>query len=81
MCSSDLRGEAWALASELSEIAHEDFEAAVARGDAGSSPDVGRVPRGVLEPAVERVVFALPVGGVAGPLDTPRGLWVVRRVE
>lgn len=57
-----------------------DFAKAVARGDRGSTASAGRVPRGVLEPAAEYVLFTLPKGEVApAPVDTPRGYWVVRR--
>jgi hypothetical protein len=57
-----------------------DFSKAVARGDRGSTASAGRIPRGVLEPAPEYVLFTLPKGEVApAPVDTPRGYWVVRR--
>jgi hypothetical protein len=57
-----------------------DFAKAVARGDRGSTASAGRVPRGVLEPAAEYVLFTLPKGEVApAPVDTPRGYWVLRR--
>jgi hypothetical protein len=60
--------------------AKSDFSKAVARGDRGSTASAGRVPRGVLEPAAEYVLFTLPKGEVAPtPVDTPRGYWVVRR--
>jgi hypothetical protein len=60
--------------------AKSDFSKAVARGDRGSTASAGRVPRGVLEPAAEYVLFTLPKGEVAAaPVDTPRGYWVVRR--
>lgn len=57
-----------------------DFAKAVARGDRGSTASAGRVPRGVLEPAAEYVLFTLPKGEVSpAPVDTPRGYWVLRR--
>jgi hypothetical protein len=60
--------------------AKSDFAKAVAGGDRGSTASAGRVPRGVLEPAAEYVLFTLPKGAVAAaPVDTPRGYWVVRR--
>jgi hypothetical protein len=68
-------------ARKLSEEAHADFKASVRRGDSGSSEDVGRVRRGILEPSVEFALFTLPVGSVAGPIDTPRGFWIVKRIE
>lgn len=67
-------------AKELIEEAKRDFKAAVAKGDRGSTADAGRIPRGVLEPAVEYVLFSLEKGAVHDePVDTPRGYWVVRR--
>jgi hypothetical protein len=57
-----------------------DFSKAVTRGDRGSTANAGRIPRGVLEPAAEYVLFTLPKGEVSPtPVDTPRGYWVVRR--
>jgi hypothetical protein len=75
------RSEALVLATRLVEDAKGDFHGAVARGDNGSSDDVGAVTRGVLEPGSEAVLFALPVGGVSGVIDTPRGFWIVKRLE
>ena len=57
-----------------------DFAAAVKLGDAGSRENIGRIPRGVLEPRVEFALFTLPPETVHNePLDTPRGYWIVRR--
>jgi len=75
------RQEARALAEKLLETAGQDFHAAVQQGDVGSSEDVGRVKLGILEPAPEYVLFTLPVKGVGGPVDTPRGYWIVKRLE
>ncbi len=67
-------------AKELIAAAQKDFDATVNRGDAGSAKDLGRIPRGVLEPEVEYEVFTLQPGEVTSkPLDTPRGYWIVRR--
>jgi hypothetical protein len=67
-------------AKSVIEEAKRDFKAAVAKGDRGSTADAGRIPRGVLEPAVEYVLFSLEKGAVyPEPVDTPRGYWVVRR--
>ena len=75
------RADAKALAVKLAASAHEDFHAAVQQGDSGSADDLGTVKLGVLEPAPEYVLFTLPVGGVGGPVDTPRGYWIVKRLE
>lgn len=72
---------ALALARELAEVARTDFKAAVDKGDKGSTDDLGYIPRGVLEPAPEYELFSLPKGGVSGPVDTPRGFWITRRIE
>ncbi len=69
------------LARKLAEDAKTDFHAAVRKGDDGSSDDVGRVNRGNLEPAPEYLLFTLGVGKVDGPVDTPRGYWIVKRIE
>ncbi len=69
------------LAKQLAGTAKKEFHAAVRLGDDGSTDDVGRVYRGILEPAPEYVLFTLPVGAVSGPIDTPRGYWIVKRLE
>ena len=64
------------------EEAKRDFSAAVAKGDRGSTANAGRMPRGMLEPAAEYTLFTLGKGEVsAAPVDTPRGYWIVRRVD
>lgn len=69
-------------ATETIEVAQKDFAAAVAKGDRGSTTDAGRLPRGVIEPPIEYVLFTLEKGKVyPAPVDTPRGYWVVRRNE
>jgi hypothetical protein len=75
------RDEAKALADRLLTTAVQDFHAAVQQGDPGSADDLGRVKLGILEPAPEYVLFSLPVAGVGGPVDTPRGYWIVKRLE
>jgi hypothetical protein len=75
------RQEAIALARSLAEAASTDFKAQVHLGDPGSMEDAGRIPRGVLEPAVEYALFMLPRGSVSEPIDTPRGFWIVRRID
>jgi hypothetical protein len=37
--------------------------------------------RGILEPAPEYVLFMLEKDQVSDPVDTPRGLWIVKRLE
>lgn len=75
------QAKAQALAAELVEEAKKDFKAAVKKGDSGSTEDAGRMHRGILEPGPERVLFALGVGEVGGPVETPRGYWIVKRLE
>lgn len=75
------RVEAKVLADRLDAAARDDFHAAVQQGDPGSADDLGTVRLGVLEPAPEYVLFTLPVAGVGGPVDTPRGYWIVKRLE
>ncbi|HEY1956770.1 MAG TPA: peptidylprolyl isomerase [Polyangiaceae bacterium] len=73
--------DALELAEKLAAQAKTDFHAAVRRGDDGSLDDVGSMRRGFVEPAPEYVLFTLPVGGVSDPIDTPRGFWIVKRIE
>lgn len=74
--------EAKKKAVETIELAQKDFAAAVATGDKGSTTDAGRLPRGVIEPPIEYVLFTLEKGKVhLEPIDTPKGYWVVRRNE
>jgi len=79
--SARSRAEARELAAKLATTAQHDFRAAVQQGDAGSADDIGTVKVGVLEPAPEYVLFTLPIDGVGGPVDTPRGYWIVKRLE
>jgi hypothetical protein len=75
------RADAKILADRLAAEAKQDFHAAVQQGDSGSADDVGRVKQGILEPAPEYVLFSLPVDAVGGPVETPRGYWIVKRLE
>jgi hypothetical protein len=75
------KAEARTIAETLLQTAREDFHAAVQQGDVGSADDVGRVKVGILEPAPEYILFTLPVGNVGGPVETPRGYWIVKRLE
>lgn len=79
--SARAKPDAFKHAQELAERARTDFKAAVKAGDSGSSEDIGRIPRGVLEKSTELAVFSLAAGDVSEPLETPRGYWVVKRLE
>lgn len=81
--SSTARAKPDALkrAAELAEQAKTDFKAAVKAGDSGSAEDIGRMPRNVLDARTEVVVFSLAAGDISEPLETPRGYWVVKRIE
>ena len=77
---SRTKDQAKQKANEILELAKHDFVAAVAKGDRGSTSDAGRIPRGVLEPPIEYVLFLLEKGAIGPtPIDTPRGIWIVRR--
>src|SRR2546421_2396733 len=78
--SARSKDEALALARTLAEAARTDFKGQVSKGDPGSMDDAGRIPRGVLEPAIEYALFTLGAGGVSEPVDTPRGYWIVKRI-
>jgi hypothetical protein len=73
--------DALAHAQALVEQARADWKATVNAGDPGSAEDIGRMPRGVLDRATELAVFSLGAGDVSEPLETPRGYWVVKRLE
>jgi hypothetical protein len=75
------KADARILAERVLTTAQQDFHAAVAQGDPGSADDVGQVKLGILEPAPEYVLFTARVNGVGGPIDTPRGYWIVKRLE
>lgn len=74
------KAQAEARAQALLAEAKRDFAAAVGQGDRGSSSNLGRMERGILEPAVEYLLFTLQKGSIhPDPIDTPRGFWIVRR--
>ena len=75
------RDAALELARKLVTEARQDFRAATVKGDKGSTDNLGRMPRGVLEPAPEYALFSLPKDGVSEPVDTPRGFWILHRIE
>lgn len=74
------KSEAHAIALKLMDEAKINFDRAAAQGDPGSGANLGRIPRGILEPAPEYLLFSLEKGSVyPEPIDTPRGYWIVRR--
>ncbi len=75
------RAEAFALAERLAAVGRVDFARAVQEGDEGSTVDAGHLDRGILEPGLEYELFTLAPGAISQPLDTPRGFWVVRRIN
>jgi hypothetical protein len=75
------KNEALALARSVADAAKVDFKGSISKGDPGSTDDAGRMPRGVLEPQAEYVLFMLDRGGVSDPIDTPRGFWIVKRID
>lgn len=76
------KAEALALAKSVLPEAIDSFDEAVKKGDRGSRADAGRIPRGVLERGIEYVLFTLDAGAVyPEPLDTPRGIWILRRIK
>ena len=79
--SARAKPDALKHAVELAEQAKGDWKGAVKAGDSGSSEDIGRIPRGVLERTTELAVFSLDKDALSEPLDTPRGYWVVKRIE
>ncbi|HVY47897.1 MAG TPA: peptidylprolyl isomerase, partial [Minicystis sp.] len=75
------RDAALELAKQIAADAKQDFKAAVAKGDKGSAENMGKMTRGFLEPAPEYVLFSLKKDDVSDPVDTPRGFWIVKRIE
>jgi hypothetical protein len=75
------KAEALARANELAQQAKGDFRRAVTQGDPGSAEDIGRIPRGTLESRTEMVLFSMSPGDVSDVIETPRGYWVVKRIE
>ncbi len=78
--ASRSKAEALGLAQTLLETAKTDFAGAVEKGDVGSTAAAGWMPRGVLEPAPEYVLFTTAPGDVGGPVDTPTGYWIVKNI-
>jgi hypothetical protein len=73
--------DALALAERLGAEARSDFHKAVSSGDSGSADDIGKIPRGVLDPRTEVAVFGLGSGEISEVLETTRGFWIVKRID
>jgi hypothetical protein len=79
--SARSKRDALAMAERLGQDARTDFHHAVTGGDPGSADDIGRLPRGVLDPRTESAVFALASGEISDVLETPKGYWIVKRID
>lgn len=80
--SSRSKEQAVILAKKAIETAKSNFEEAVKQGDQGSFDNIGWISQNILERSVEYAVFNLEKGALAPePVDTPRGLWVVKRLR
>ena len=76
------RTDALQLAEAALASASIDMKQAIAQGDPGSSSDIGWVRRNVLEKYLEYRVFNLKKGELLPQvIDTPRGLWIVKRTR
>lgn len=76
------KDEALELARSVHQLAQTDLKKALEKADRGSRDDIGFLPRGILERRIEHQVFGLRKGDFAPePLETPRGYWVVKRLE
>jgi hypothetical protein len=75
------KAEALVVAQRLHDDAKTDFKKAVKEGDAGSLDDIGRIPRGVLDPRSEVAVFSLAASEISEILETPKGFWIVKRLD
>ena len=79
--SARSKSDALAIAERLGGEARSDFHRAVTSGDPGSADDIGRLPRGVLDPRTEVTVFGLAPGEISEVLETPRGFWIGKRID
>lgn len=79
--SARAKPDALKRAQELADQAKTDWKAAVKAGDTGSSEDIGRIPRGVLDARTEVAVFSMAKDEISEPLETSKGYWIVRRIE
>ncbi len=74
------RAEARALADAIAADAKTDFAAALKRADVGIE-NAGEMRREVLEAPAEAALFQLGPGEIGGPVDSPRGFYVFKRIE
>lgn len=81
LTSTRSKADALARAQQIATDAKGDFRRAVTQGDPGSSEDIGRIPRGVLDPRTEAAVFGLGQKEISDVLETPRGYWIVKRID
>jgi len=74
------REDALLLATSIATEAKKDFALAAKRGDVGEAR-AGEMLRGVLERGPEYVLFSLEVGATGGPVDSPKGFYIFKRIE
>lgn len=79
--SARAKPDALKRAQELMDQAKGDWKATVKAGDHGSSEDIGRIPRGVLDARTEVAVFSMTKDDISEPLETSKGYWIVKRIE
>lgn len=79
--STRSKTDALAKATELAAQAKAEFRRAVTQGDPGSAEDIGRIPRGTLDARTEAALFNMTAGDVSDVIETPRGYWIVKRIE
>lgn len=79
--SARAKPDALKRAQELMKQAKGDWKATVKAGDHGSSEDIGRIPRGVLDARTEVAVFSMTKDDISEPLETSKGYWIVKRIE
>lgn len=79
--SARSKQDALKRAQELVEQAKGDWKATVKAGDQGSSEDIGRIPRGVLDARTELAVFSMTKDDISEPLETSKGYWIVKRID